>query len=172
MRKVSTLTAYFAILFIAGCAVNAPASGKKDVKNPSANDIFNRQGRISLRVDSEPPQSLSGAFAIRGDAQVGDLSLNSPLGNTLAQLSWTPQYAELKAQSEVSRFDSTEALLLQVTGTTLPLAALFDWLAGKDTPVAGWQVDVSQLNNPDRPRLNAKRLEPLPVVDLRIVLEP
>ena len=109
---------------------------------------------------------------LNGNAQTGDLSLSTPLGSILAQLSWTPQQAVLTTNNETRRFGSTEALLLEVTGTELPLAALFDWLAGRDTPVTGWQTDLSQMNNPDTaPRLTAKRSAPLPAVELRVVLD-
>lgn len=133
--------------------------------------VFSRQGRLSLRVDSEPPQSLSGAFLISGNAQTGDLTLSTPLGGTLARLSWTPQQAILKANNDTRYYASTDALVEQVTGTTLPLAALFDWLAGRDTRAPGWQTDLSQFNNPDSQRIIAKRTDTLPVVELRIVLD-
>jgi outer membrane lipoprotein LolB len=77
---------------------------------------------------------------LNGDAQTGDLTLNSPLGNTLAQLSWTPQSAVLKANNETREYVSASALIEQVTGTIIPLNALFDWMAGKDTPAEGWQI--------------------------------
>ena len=167
----------FAILLIAGCATNTPAIGKNDALNAenSVNEInFSRQGRIAIRVDSEPPQSLSGAFTLNGNAQNGDLSLSTPLGSILAELSWMPQQAVLKVNNETRHFDSTDALMLQVTGTVLPLAALFDWLAGRDAPAAGWQVDLTQMNDPNTPdtrRLIAKRTDPLPTVELRVVLD-
>lgn len=165
---------FFAVFFIAGCAINTPAKGENEPLNAdnSANAInFNHQGRIAIRVDSEPPQSLSGAFTLNGNAQSGDLSLSTPLGSILAELSWTPKSAVLKANNETRRFDSTDALLLQVTGTVLPLAALFDWLLGRDAPAAGWQIDLTQMNQPDSPRLIAKRIAPLPAVELRVVLD-
>ena len=165
---------FIAIFLIAGCATNTPAIGQngiKNAKNTAAEVNISYQGRIAIRVDTEPQQSLSGAFMLNGNAQTGDLSVSTPLGSILAQLSWTPQQAVLTANNETRRFDSTEALLLQVTGTELPLAALFDWLAGQDTPVTGWQTDLSQMNNTDNPRLTAKRSAPLPAVELRVVLD-
>lgn len=162
---------FFAIYLTAACAQYTPARGEFSTSNSSGNSIFSRQGRLSLRVDSEPPQSLSGTFVISGNAQVGDLTLSTPLGSTLAMLSWTPQQAILKTDGDTSYYASTDALVQQVTGTVLPLAALFDWLAGQDTPAVGWQTDLSLLNNPDSQRLIAKRTEPLPTVELRIVLD-
>lgn len=161
----------FASYLIAACAQFTPARSELGTANAPEDAVFSRQGRLSLRVDSEPPQSLSGAFVITGNAQTGDLTLSTPLGSTLAQLSWTPQQAILKANNDTSYYPSTDALVEQVTGTVLPLAALFDWLAGRDTPAPGWQTDLSLLNNPDSQRLIAKRTDPLPAVELRIVLD-
>jgi outer membrane lipoprotein LolB len=62
-------------------------------------------------------------------------------------------------------------LITTVTGTALPLPALFDWLAGSKTPIDGWETDLSNIKNPDNPRLIAKRISPLPTVELRIALE-
>ncbi len=176
-RSWHVYSTLFAIFLIAGCATNTTATGKNSTLNAenTANGAnFSRQGRIAIRIDSEPPQSLSGAFTLSGNAQNGDLSLSTPFGGILAQLSWTPNQAVLKANNDTQSFDSTDALILQATGTVLPLAALFDWLAGRDTPEAGWQVDLSQMNdrnNPGSQRLIAKRIAPLPAVELRVVLD-
>jgi outer membrane lipoprotein LolB len=56
----------------------------------------------------------------------------------------------------------------QATGASLPVAALFDWLAGVNTPVPGWEADLSQLGEG---RLRAQRREPPPLADLRVVLD-
>jgi outer membrane lipoprotein LolB len=60
------------------------------------------------------------------------------------------------------------ALVERATGSAIPLAALFDWLRGIDTPVPGWRADLSQL---EQGRLAALRLEPPPEADLRVVFE-
>ena len=168
---------FFAINSIAGCTTNTPAKDENSLKINIKNDskaIFTSQGRISLRVEAnseQPAQALYGAFVISGNAQAGELVLNSPLGNTVAKLTWTPQSAELIANNASTRYPSTDALLAAVTGTALPLTALFDWLAGINTPVEGWEVDVSKVMNADSAKLTAKRIRPEPVVDLRIALE-
>jgi outer membrane lipoprotein LolB len=50
----------------------------------------------------------------------------------------------------------------------LPIAALFDWLAGRPAEVPGWQADLS---GHAQGRLLAQRSLPAPVAVLRIVLE-
>jgi len=165
---------FLAINLIAGCATNTTTNDIFEGENLSSKSnasIINYQGRLSLRIASNPPQSLYGAFSISGDAQTGELTLNSPLGNTVAKLMWTPQTALLTSNNITTTYPSTEALLTTVTGTPLPLSALFDWLAGISTPIDGWEVDLSNMQNPDNRRLIAKRISPLPMVDLRIALE-
>lgn len=168
---------FFTINLIAGCATNTPANGIFEGKYSTFNTqpaIASYQGRLSLRIASDPPQSLYGAFIISGDAQTGELSLNSPLGNTVAKLTWTSQTALLVANNTTTTYPSTDALITTVTGTALPLAALFDWLAGINTPIEGWETDLSNMQNPDNSdnrRLIVKRISPLPTVELRIALE-
>ena len=165
---------FFAIILIAGCAINTPANDNLSTQNPASSDkppALVYQGRLSLRIASEPPQSLYAGFSLNGDAQTGDLTLNSPLGNTIARLFWTPQSAVLKANNETKEYPSTSDLIENVTGTPIPLGALFDWLAGKDTPALGWEIDLSQMNKEEPQRLVAKRLSPLPTAELRIAID-
>lgn len=165
---------FFAINLIAGCAINTPANGEFVTQNSNLSNNPLRvdyQGRLSLRIASDTPQTLYGAFTISGDAQTGEMSLNSPLGNTVAKLTWTPQTALLVANNTTTTYPSTEALITTVTGTALPLPALFDWLAGINTPIEGWELDLSNMQNPDNRRFIAKRISPLPTVELRIALE-
>ena len=171
LRFVSLL---FAINLIAGCAINTPATGTFITENSDLSITplrLSYQGRLSLRIASESPQSLYGAFSLVGDAQTGELTLNSPLGNTVAKLTWTPQTALLVENNTTTTYPSTEALITTVTGTALPLPALFDWLAGINTPIEGWETDLSNMQKSDNPRLIAKRISPLPTVELRIALE-
>jgi outer membrane lipoprotein LolB len=170
---------FFAIHIIAGCAINTQArtgNGRQLEQNNGAAKVLSYQGRLSIRIASDPPQSLYAGFSLNGDAQTGDLTLNSPLGNTVAQLSWTPQSAVLIANNETKEYPSTSALIENVTGTAIPLSALFDWLAGKNTAAEGWDIDLSAMkidsSNIDTvQRLVAKRTSPLPSAELRIALD-
>jgi len=151
------------MLLAAGCA-QAPLIPEKD-RAPGAY----WSGRLALQVQSEPPQFSSAAFELKGSAQAGELSLFTPLGGTLAVLAWAPGTATLRNSSNESRgYESLDALVLAATGTAIPVPALFDWLAGTNTPVPGWQADLSQLADG---KLGAKRDNPLPPVLLRVVLD-
>ena len=179
LRFWKTAGLLFTINLIAACASTMPANGNLDGENSiftAKPTVANYQGRLSLRIASDPPQSLYAGFNLNGDAQTGDLTLNSPLGNALAQLSWTPQSAVLKANNETKEYPSTSALIENVTGTVIPLNALFDWMAGKDTPAEGWEIDLSAMktensNNDAVQRFVAKRTSPLPTAELRVAID-
>ena len=179
-RFSRVLSIIFTINLIAACAINTPTRSALEGENIAFNaksTLANYQGRLSLRIASDPPQSLYAGFTLNGDAQTGDLTLNSPLGNSLAQLSWTPQSAVLKANTETKEYTSASALIENVTGTLIPLNALFDWMAGKDTPAEGWEIDLSAMktsntsNESTVQRFVAKRLSPLPTAELRIAID-
>ena len=123
---------------------------------------------MSLRIDSQPVQTFSALFELRGAPQAGELTLTSPIGNTLAQLHWAPGEALLKNGTETRRYDSVDALIEAATGAAIPVAALFGWLAGREERVPGWRPDLSQVN---AGKLQATRESPEPRADLRIVFE-
>ena len=152
-----------AILFIAGCAQNPLAPSPYGAENQAW------RGRLALRIDSNPPQSFSASFDLIGQASNGELILYGPLGSTAAHLNWAPDAATLRSNGSVRNFNSLNELAQQATGTDLPIAALFDWLAGRDVPVPGWEADLSQLG---QGRLTARRLQPEPTSELRLILEP
>lgn len=164
MRWTRWLVFSFAIFLIVGCAHKTSASGPKDL-----NSAF-WSGRLSLQVASEPPEFLSGGFELSGNAQSGSLLLSNPLGGTLAQLRWSPQSASLQSGSKNQDFESLNALARQLSGTPVPIAALFDWLLGQPTEAAGWRADLSRLA---AGRLTAEREADAnaPAAILRIALE-
>ncbi len=122
-----------------------------------------------MQVQSEPAQSFSAGFELKGQADRGELTLTSPLGNVLGVLRWAPGEALLDSgQGNVQRFESIDQLMTQATGAALPLPALFAWLDGDNAAAAGWSVDLSRQADG---RLVARRTQPLPTVDLRVVLD-
>jgi outer membrane lipoprotein LolB len=151
-----------ALLLLAGCAApRKPPSAATAQAGPWS-------GRLALQVEDRQSQSFSAAFELSGNAQAGKLALSSPLGGTLAVLSWAPGSATLQNNGNTRQFDSVDALVTHATGSAIPLAALFDWLRGANTPVPGWKADLSQL---EQGRLHAERLEPPPHADLRVILD-
>ena len=168
MRRVITCFAaiFFSIVFIAGCAVPAGVS----TINRSERSVW--RGRLAVRVESDQtqsqPQVFAAGFELTGDAQAGELTLYTPLGTTAAALSWSAQTALMRTNGDIRSFVSLDALIQQAVGTEIPVAALFAWLAGDNMSAAGWSADLSQLANG---RVTARRTEPAPVTELRLVLE-
>lgn len=147
---------------IAGCTVP-----KSDNLNKQQNYQF-WSGRLSLTLVSEPPRSFFASFELKGNASDGELTLTSPLGSILAAMRWAPGEASLRTGKETQLFDSMESLTGHVTGTSLPVRTLFDWLGGVNTTGAGWQADLSRL---DQGRLVATRTEPAPAAELKLILD-
>jgi len=79
------------LLSLAGCATPRPTPA-----DPAA---F-WSGRLALQLQSTPPQNWSASFELQGSADQGQLVLLSPIGTTLARLSWTPQAAVLEQGQE------------------------------------------------------------------------
>jgi outer membrane lipoprotein LolB len=147
---------------LAGCANPPVARAPADVTASSWS------GRLALQVAENQSQSFSAGFELKGNAREGELTLFSPLGGTLALLSWAPGSATLKNGGQVRQFESLDALVTHATGSALPVAALFDWLRGVNTPVPGWEADLAQLG---QGRLHARRLQPPPEADLRVAID-
>jgi outer membrane lipoprotein LolB len=146
---------------VSGCAIIPPQAAGEAAPQWS--------GRLGLQVRGDAPQSFSAGFLLRGSPSSGVLSLFTPIGSTAAVLRWSPGSARLEAEGQpAQQAESVDALLARATGAAVPVAALFDWLDGRPTAIAGWQPDLSFLN---QGRLRATRTHPAPAVELRVVLE-
>jgi outer membrane lipoprotein LolB len=165
MNLARRWTAALAVLLAALLSACATPPRPASVANASPGPW---SGRLAVQVADKPDGSFSASFELRGNANRGELSLSSPLGGTLGVLHWQPGKAVLQSGSRVSEYGSLQELMTQVAGAPIPIAALFDWLRGIDTPVPGWQANLSQLAEG---RISAKRYEPPPEADLRVVLD-
>ena len=125
-------------------------------------------GRMALQVQDSQQQSFSASFELQGRAESGTLLIFNPLGSIIARLQWTPNQATLQQGDRTTQSESLPALITQMTGSDIPVAALFDWLQGKATVVNGWQTDLSGIADG---RLRAERYSPTPEASLRIVLD-
>lgn len=159
-RRLAICTLVATVL-LAGCAVNKRATGEFGTQETW-------RGRLSVRVDSAPVQAFSAAFELQGSADSGTLTLTSPLGTMLAEARWTPASVVWRSAGEQRSFKTLDEMTQQLTGTALPVAALFDWLRGIATPSSGWQPDLQEYA---LGRIQARRVLPAPAAQLRIVLE-
>ena len=181
-RRLAATVISIAIFSIAGCAYSPWAKRQNDAQNATENAAESTilRGRLSLRVLSDASvtvgeagakplaQSFSASFELSGNAQTGELLLFSPLGTTVAALNWSAQTASMRTNGETRVFSSLPDMLRQATGTDIPVASLFAWLAGDNTATPGWQADLTQHT---LGRVVARRNEPLPQVELRLIME-
>ena len=123
---------------------------------------------MSVQVAGAQPQSTSGSFELSGSPDSGELVLLNPLGNIVARVQWSAQQASVTQGQQTRQAASLDALIEELMGTSLPVAALFDWLQGTATQAQGWQADLSAHGDG---RITAQRLWPQPEASLRIVLE-
>lgn len=146
-------------LALSGCATQAPPGPQTDQ---------HWSGRLSLRIDEQPIRQYHAQFELSGSPTQGQLVLLTPLGQTLAQADWGPESAQLTHQGDTRFFKDLNDLTLTLTGADLPIAALFSWLKGVDTPANGWLADLTQLN---KGRLEARRQHPEPTALLRLIID-
>lgn len=132
-------------------------------------DLPHWSGRLALRVDADSgthPQSVAVLFDLQGSSDQGELILETPLGNRLAQLSWDPTQALLITSQQQLRSTSVDELLQTATGTPAPpVQVLFDWLSGVATSAPGWSIDLSRHSEG---LITATRTAPAPQATLRI----
>lgn len=134
----------------------------------SAQNTQQWSGRLALQVQGDAEKSLHAGFTLQGTAEQGALTLYSPLGQVLGQLHWTPGQATLEQGQELRHANSVQALTQALTGSPVPIAAVFDWLHGQPTAEPGWSVDLQQLGHG---RLSATREQPAPRTVLRLILD-
>lgn len=89
-------------------------------------------GRLSVSYDRDgKSESLSGKFSWQQSAARTDVSLASPLGQTIARISVTPESATLVQSGQAPRTAADiDTLSAQALGWQLPVSGLRDWLQG------------------------------------------
>jgi outer membrane lipoprotein LolB len=149
-----------ATMLLAACAAPRVAPGP---------GVQSWSGRLALMVDSDPPQSYSAGFDLRGTPASGELLLTSPLGQALAAVVWSAEGAEMRQGDRITRRASLEELTTELGGAAVPVSALFGWLRGEQPQTQGWQADLSRHADG---RIIARRSQPPPTAELRVVFQP
>ncbi len=159
-----------AIATLAACATPGPVAERPQFS-----------GRLSLQILAQPPRAESAHFELSGSPERGRLALSTPLGTRLGEARWMPGEALLVAAGgRETRYDDMDALTRALLGEALPVAALFDWLAGRPWPGAparplapagfaqlGWRIDLAEA---DAGRMIARR-DAAPPATLRVQLD-
>jgi outer membrane lipoprotein LolB len=112
-------------------------------------DSVELSGRLSVNYTREgQPETLSGKFSWTQTPGLVEVSLASPLGQTIANITVTPESATLvqsDRQPRVAR--DIDALTAQTLGWSLPVSGLRDWLQGYATAADGKRFAASPASN-------------------------
>ena len=136
---------------LAGCAT-PPAA-------PTHAGELTAVGRVAIRL---PSDNQIANFTWRDDGQQAQLALASPLGSTVAELTFNADGARLRdQQGNVTEAPTPDSLLKTRTGWDLPVSGLRYWIQAKadpasaadvrDTPEgrhieqAGWVIDATDM---------------------------
>ncbi|UUZ51065.1 outer membrane lipoprotein LolB [Massilia sp. B-10] len=108
-------------------------------------DAIDLSGRLSVNYDKEGKQeTLSGKFNWAQVPGVVDVTLLSPLGQTIAKIKVTPEAASLTQGERVPRVAADiDSLTAQTLGWSLPVSGLRDWLQGYATAADGSRFAAS-----------------------------
>ncbi|WP_035057966.1 lipoprotein insertase outer membrane protein LolB [Andreprevotia chitinilytica] len=116
------------ITLIAGCA--APP-----VKAPGTD--FAANGRLAVRGEiNGKTVSETANFRWRRSGERVEVELGSPLGETQAQLTFSPDEAEVRLPNgRTAQAADADSLLEETTGYAIPVTPLRWWIEGRPAPV-------------------------------------
>ncbi|CDG85492.1 outer membrane lipoprotein LolB [Janthinobacterium agaricidamnosum] len=132
---------------LSACATtSAPRSS-----TPAApySDAVELSGRLSVNYERDGKgESLTGKFNWRQSGARTDVSLDSPLGQTIASISVIPGQATLTQAGKAPRSAADiDTLSAQALGWSLPVSGLRDWLQGYAQDADGKRFVASPLND-------------------------
>jgi outer membrane lipoprotein LolB len=132
---------------LAGCATSTANLSRSSV--PDYRDTIDLTGRLSVNYQKEGrPDSITGNFNWSQRPGRIDVSLASPLGQTIAEISVTPQQASLTQANRPPRVaKDIDTLTAQSLGWSLPVSGLRDWLQGYALDAQGKRFAASPANN-------------------------
>ena len=126
-------------LLAAGCAGTAPRPPADTGIIRNYQQAIDITGRMSVRYQQYGrDEALHGSFEWQQRPGRTQLTLSSPLGQTIAQIAISPDGATLtqSGQPPLAAADA-DALTAQALGWPLPVSGLRDWLQGNVTERSG-----------------------------------
>lgn len=123
---------------LAGCASTLPANQPTATGGQSAtgsrlyHDAIDMNGRMSVRYQQNgAEQAVHGSFNWSQNPQRTQVTLLTPLGQTLAVIDITPEASTLTQNGQAPRTAANvDALVAEALGWPLPVAGLRNWLQG------------------------------------------
>ncbi|MBV8680037.1 MAG: outer membrane lipoprotein LolB [Aquitalea sp.] len=136
MRSILCSTMLAGSLLLAGCASEMQFRPTA-VTATTQDKPFNVSGRIAVNMDGK---GSVGQFDWNHSPERDQLSVNSPLGTTVAQLQRDASGVSLQADGKRWQAADVEALTSDVLGWTLPLGNLVWWIRGLPAPGTPYQL--------------------------------
>lgn len=144
-RRFATLAvaASFAAV-LAGCATNLSRTTVGAYR-----DTIDLSGKVSVNYQRDgKAEPSTGNFTWQQRPGAIDVTLSSPLGQTLAVINVTPDMATLTQAGQAPRTASDiDSLSQQTLGWPLPVSGLRDWLQGYAVDAQGQRFLASPANN-------------------------
>jgi outer membrane lipoprotein LolB len=131
---------------LAGCATTSQST----TSVAAYRDTIDLNGKIdvSYQKDNGQPERLSGRYIWSQQPGRVDVSVSDPFGQTVAEISVTPDAATLtQPRREPRTAKDIDTLTQQTLGWPLPVAGLRDWLQGYAVDAQGKRIAVSPANN-------------------------
>lgn len=193
----AALAAVAACAALAGCASLSHAPLSRAAVAPYRQDI-DLAGRLSVNYSHDGKhETVSGKFTWQQTASRTEVTLYSPLGQTIATIVVAPGYASLTEAGKRARVAADiDSLSAQTLGWSLPVGGLREWLQGYArgadgsrfiaspansgvTTRDGWRLDYVSWQDEDaavpRPkRIDLARVAPgqFDEMQIRIVIDP
>lgn len=144
--KIHPLIPLALAALLSACA--APAR-LPDVPVAAYSDNIELNGRLSVNYTKDgSPETLSGKFNWVQAGERVDVGLASPLGQTIARITVTPQQATLVQSDQITRSaPDIDTLTTEALGWRLPVSGLRDWLQGYATAKDGSRFVASPANS-------------------------
>lgn len=139
MRRAALAAVAAFALALAGCASHEAPFAPQTAAPARVDTPFTASGRLAVRYDGRG--ELAG-FDWTHSAARDELSINTPLGNTVARLVRDAGGVELTQGGDSWRAPDVEALSRQRLGWELPLSGLAWWIRGYAVPGQAAEVDA------------------------------
>ncbi len=132
---------------LAGCATTSAPLSTATVG--AYRETIDLSGKLSVNyIKDDKQESLTGNFTWEQTPNRIEVSLASPLGQTIATIAVTPEGATLTQSGKPPRTAADiDGLTQQTLGWTLPVSGLRDWLQGYAQDAEGKRFAASPANN-------------------------
>ena len=141
IHRGSRLMLVLTVLSLSACTalLRTPAAPNNNPHQRQYYNTIDLSGRLSIRYQQDgKEQVVHGGFTWSQNGANINVTLLSPIGNTLATIDVTPTKVTLVQADQATRTATdVDTLITQTLGWPLPIAALRDWLQGFGQNTAG-----------------------------------